>query len=93
MHRTSSRRFAALALLAIGAGQLLAPVAQAGASLNGLGLNGVGLNGVVLNGVVLNGTSSSRGGEQGAEAQPGAAPQRADVGRLRLREIRLGGDK
>ncbi len=79
MHRTSSRRFAALALLAIGAGQLLAPVAQAGASLNGVGLNGV----------VLNGTSCSRGGEQGAEAQPGAAPQRADAGRLRLHRVRL----
>lgn len=83
MHRTSSRRFAALALLAIGAGQLLAPVAQAGANLNG----------VALNGVILNGTDFNCAGEQGVEAQLGAAPQCVDAGRLRLRGIRLGGNK
>lgn len=73
MRRTTSRRLAALAMLAVGAGQLLAPAAEAigyptdngmsfnGASLNSLSLNGVGLNGLRINGANLNGL-----GAQGA---------------------------
>ena len=47
MRRTTSRRLAGLAILTIGAGQLLAPAAEARLWLdNGVSLNGVSLNGV-----------------------------------------------
>jgi hypothetical protein len=46
MRRTTSRGLAALAMLAIGAGQLLAPAAQAGLKPdNGTSFQGVGLQG------------------------------------------------
>jgi hypothetical protein len=83
MNRTShQRRLAALALLAIGAGQLVAPAAEARLWLD----NGVGLNGLRLNGANLNGTGERNLGARGLAA---TAPSRADAGQLRLRAIRL----
>ena len=86
MRRTTSRRLAGLAILAIGAGQLLAPAAEARLWLD----NGTNLNGVILNGLRINGASLTDTGEQNLGArQPAATPSRADVGRLRLHSIRL----
>jgi hypothetical protein len=82
MHRTTSRGLlATLAMLAIGAGQLLAPAAEARLWLD----NGMSMNGVVLNGASLNDTGEQNLGAQ----QPAAAPSRVDAGRLRLRAVRL----
>jgi hypothetical protein len=79
MPKTPFRGLAALAVLAVGAGQFLAPAAQARLRLdNGASLNGVGLNGTSFNGASGHGAATT------------ASP--ADAGRLRLRAVRLAGD-
>jgi hypothetical protein len=101
MRRTTPRGLAALAMLAIGGGQLLAPAAQAGlrldngtsmsgmapdhASPNGANLNGQGLS---ANGVGLNGTGLQGSGPQGGDpsAREAEAP---DLGALALLAVRL----
>jgi hypothetical protein len=74
MRRTTSRGLAALAMLAIGAGQLLAPAAQAGLRLD----NGTSFQGQSLQGVGLQG-----GDPSGREAEA------VDLGALALRAVRL----
>jgi hypothetical protein len=79
MRRTTPRGLAALAMLAIGAGQLLAPAAQAGLKPdNGTSFQGQSLQGVGLQGVGLQG-----GDPSGREAEA------VDLGALALRAVRL----
>ena len=96
MRRTTPRGLAAaLAMLAIGAGQLLAPAAGAigypggnGTSMNGIA--SMAPNGADLNGASLDGTGErDLGARQPDAAAAAPAPSRADVGRLRLHRVRL----
>jgi len=95
MRRTTHRGLAAaLALLAIGAGQLLAPAAGATGfpTGNGTSMNGIASmapNGANLNGASLDGTGERDLGARQPDAAPAPAPSRADVGRLRLHRVRL----
>jgi hypothetical protein len=72
MRRTTPRGLAALAMLAIGAGQLLAPAAEAtgfpgsnGTSMSGMAPNHASPNGANLNGMSMNGVSPNGVGLNG----------------------------
>jgi uncharacterized protein YjbI with pentapeptide repeats len=106
MKASTRSRLAALAVLATTtAGQaLLAPAAEArlwldngaslnGANLNGASLNGTNLNGVSPNGMSFNGTSFNGASFNGASERAVDAAPAADVGALRLRAVRLAGER